>query len=569
MMDETDQSPDQGIINDLINGGDQISPVGAVIPAIPTQPMAGDPRVQARRAALQQAQQLTAQERESVLQPMERGLSDTMSQPSPTRPESPGIPEYKPYQMEPQQYEKLSYQLLAMALIGGVTSHGNWMGVSSALNGAMKGIIESDQLVATKHLEDYKTQFAAAKAQEEKVNREFEQILNDRKTTINEKIALYKVVSAKYDRQDQRYAAETKSIDQMEKQTEDRKFAMERLQQSHQDSMARLAETQVYHHEMMSMRRDIAEKKEAASHYFPGGVPQVSDSRITVVPDAVKEPGTETSTATASGVEKSQIMPLEDTGWTNQESVNKYGAMKSVQEAAVDPMRPVQDAAWSWILSGKPPTTRTARDADFKDLVAKEKARIGVQMGLSSIEMQNISAFREADKKSLDKAVPWMDAIERSSNVVEQNVKLMEKYAKDLDLGRSQSWNQLKINAYKSMGNKDAQAYLAACNTVMNEYARLMAGPLSSAMTPEGARHKAEEALSPYMSKGQLKEVVHEVLEVEARNQLNQSKATVNGIKSRMNAPGEKKTVADAPVSLPQSGTTVTGPGGIKLILDE
>jgi hypothetical protein len=173
--------------------------------------------VQAKQAEFDKEHSAFLDTKDKAMKPLEADLSKSLDQPMPTRPEHVTMPVYddkKPI-VSGQEFEGLGMGLLAMAMIGGAKSHGNWLGVSSALNGTMQGFIDGKEEEAAKAYKDYKTKFEAAKEQEEQANKAFQDVLEDRKLTINEKIQRISVLGAQYDRQDMRFAAKEKSIDKM------------------------------------------------------------------------------------------------------------------------------------------------------------------------------------------------------------------------------------------------------------------------------------------------------------------------------------------------------------------
>jgi len=186
-----------------------------------------------RQAGLDAAQKAAADAREKELAPLEAGIAQAEGAPLPPR-EKVEMPTWERPKVDPQQFQQTAMSLLAMALIGGVASKGNWMGASSSLQGAMEGYAEGNQEKAQQAFEDYKAKFAEAKEHEQQANKEMEDILRDRTTSINQKIALYKAAAAKYDRQDARLQADQRSIDGMWKALESRKSSLDRLEAQNQ-----------------------------------------------------------------------------------------------------------------------------------------------------------------------------------------------------------------------------------------------------------------------------------------------------------------------------------------------
>jgi len=193
-------------------------------------------------------------EREKVLAPMEAALTKQIGEPDPIRPKTE-IPQFKPQPIiDAKQYETLSYGLLAMAMIGGVASQGKWLEVGSSLNGALKGYMDGNIAVAEKEYQDYSEKFKGAMAKEAQANREFEDILKNKKSRIADQISQYRVVAAKYDRQDAMVAAQSRSLDAMWRSLESRKTAMSRLEESHQRAT-----------EAIELRRELAAKKDGSA----------------------------------------------------------------------------------------------------------------------------------------------------------------------------------------------------------------------------------------------------------------------------------------------------------------
>lgn len=193
-----------------------------------------------------------AGQREATLGPLEKQLTDKLAEPYPERPKT-AVPEFKPQPIiDAKDYEQLSYGLIAMAMIGGIASKGKWLEVGDALNGALSGYLKGNQEVAKKRYEDYTREFQGAMAKEAQANREFEDILRDKKMRIQDQISQYRIVAAKYDRQDALVAAQSRSLDAMWRSIESRKTAMYRLQESHDRAQ-----------EGFALRRDMFEAKRA------------------------------------------------------------------------------------------------------------------------------------------------------------------------------------------------------------------------------------------------------------------------------------------------------------------
>lgn len=211
-----------------------------------------------RQGELSATQGKIAGEREAALAPMEAQITERLAEPYPERPKAE-IPQFKPQPIiDSKDYEQLSYGLIAMAMIGGVASKGKWLEVGDALNGALKGYMEGNQQVAQKRYKDYDESFKGALAKENQANREFEDILKNKHMRIQDQISQYRIVAAKYDRQDALVAAQSRSLDAMWRSLESRKTAAARLQESHDRTQ-----------EMMGLRWQALHDKKTAG---AGGV---------------------------------------------------------------------------------------------------------------------------------------------------------------------------------------------------------------------------------------------------------------------------------------------------------
>lgn len=235
----------------------------AVAPAVPGasplarmgQDIARDEQLYTRRSGdLAAKSAAIAAGREETLAPMEKSMTAALGEPYPER-KKVEIPQFKPEPViDAKDYEKLSYGLIAMAMIGGVASKGKWLEVGDALNGALSGYLKGNQEVAAKRYRDYEEGFKGAMAKEAQANKEFTDILSDKKMRIADQISQYRIVAAKYDRQDALVAAQSRSLDAMWRSIESRKTAMTRLEESHQRAT-----------EAMNLRRELSGKKDSGA----------------------------------------------------------------------------------------------------------------------------------------------------------------------------------------------------------------------------------------------------------------------------------------------------------------
>jgi hypothetical protein len=168
-----------------------------------------------RQSALDAQRTASSGAREKELAPMESAVNKEISGLSSIKPpKQTPLPTYEPKPLiDAKEYQGLSLGLISMALIGGIASKGNWMGASASLNGALKGYLEGNQAAAEKDYKDYQTKFKEAQAKSAAEQKEFEDILQNKRLSINDMLTQIKVAAAKYGRDDVRAEAEQKSID--------------------------------------------------------------------------------------------------------------------------------------------------------------------------------------------------------------------------------------------------------------------------------------------------------------------------------------------------------------------
>jgi hypothetical protein len=197
----------------------------------------------ARRAALPDTEEREMAPLEAKASAMQTDIQG-LQPPKPTQPE--------PWKGKPpidaKDYQQFSWAILGMALIGGAASRGNWLGVSSSLNGALKGYMEGNQQRAEQEFKDYQTKFAEAQAHDQRAQKEFEDILQSKTLSINSMLAQINIAAAKYGREDMRLQAQQKSIDGIWTQVEASDRALAQIDNFHErtvDQMnrAKLAQT--------------------------------------------------------------------------------------------------------------------------------------------------------------------------------------------------------------------------------------------------------------------------------------------------------------------------------------
>lgn len=188
---------------------------------------------ESRQAALDATRDASAGKQEAEMAPLEQKAQAAIADAAALKPPAPApapLPEYKPTPIDPKDYQGFSMALIGMALIGGVASRGNWLGVNASLNGALTGFINGHHALADQEFKEYETKFKEAKAHDDRAQKEFEDILQNKQLSINSMLSQVKIAAAKYGREDIRQAAEQKSIDSIWKQVESTDHSLSTLQ---------------------------------------------------------------------------------------------------------------------------------------------------------------------------------------------------------------------------------------------------------------------------------------------------------------------------------------------------
>jgi hypothetical protein len=165
------------------------------------------------------------QARQTALAPAQAAYDATTALPGPRRESEapPPVLDQSKLKIDPKEYEGLSYALIGMALIGGATSHGNWLGASAALNGALKGFQEGNKEVAQREYDRFKQATESAAVHERQADKRYEDALKDRNLTLNQQLARIKTIAAEFDHKDVLAAAQSKSFEAVISQVESRR----------------------------------------------------------------------------------------------------------------------------------------------------------------------------------------------------------------------------------------------------------------------------------------------------------------------------------------------------------
>jgi hypothetical protein len=180
----------------------------------------------ATTGALAQAQQTPGQDPAQILQQKEAALApqqqaitaatnDLKATPQPGPAQTPPTPN-QPL-VDPNQYSKFSAALVAMAFVAGSKSKGNWLGVSSSLNGALKGYLEGNEQKASESWKRYQADYDKAIEKHKEQEQDYAQTINNKKLSINQMLTELQWKAAKYDDQYALTLARQKRIDDLYK----------------------------------------------------------------------------------------------------------------------------------------------------------------------------------------------------------------------------------------------------------------------------------------------------------------------------------------------------------------
>jgi hypothetical protein len=200
-----------------------------------------DSQVTSRQNAIDTGLTQNAQAKQTALAPLEEAAKSGISEEQKLleqQPKSEPLPRWQPQPIiNEQDFHGLAFGLIGMAMIGGLVSKGNWLGVSASLNGALKGYLDGNQMVADKEFKDYQTKYQEALDRDNQAQKRFEQILNNKNLSIRAQLDQIGLVAAQYDRQDVLLARNQQSLDGIRRQVEASRNALDSLQQRNDSAL--------------------------------------------------------------------------------------------------------------------------------------------------------------------------------------------------------------------------------------------------------------------------------------------------------------------------------------------
>jgi hypothetical protein len=140
---------------------------------------------------------------------------------------------WRPPVMDEKQVTTLGMLVLAMGLIGGVASRGNWQGVAASLTGALQGMVDGQKERAQRDWQLYETRFKEAIEHDKNTNKRFEDILRSKQLSINAMIREYGNAALEHQRDAELVASQERRLDQMYSTTQANARAIATVQAQH------------------------------------------------------------------------------------------------------------------------------------------------------------------------------------------------------------------------------------------------------------------------------------------------------------------------------------------------
>ena len=187
--------------------------------------------IKIREAGVEKLEEKTGERREKEYAQFEEKIHAKMKELEDFPPFKPTqLPDWMPKPLvNGDGFQKLSTSMIAMALIGGILSRGNWLGAGEMLNGAMQGYLDGNLARAKKDFQDYQTQYQKALDQDRQRHQEYLDVLENKKLTINEMLQEIQIKGARDRAEDLIAASKARSIDGLYHQLAARESAMSRI----------------------------------------------------------------------------------------------------------------------------------------------------------------------------------------------------------------------------------------------------------------------------------------------------------------------------------------------------
>jgi hypothetical protein len=195
------------------------------------------------------------------------------------------------------------------------------------------------------------------------------------------------------------------------------------------------------------------------------------------------------------------------------------------------------------------------------------RSSAAVQQIMNSMDVQGTPGeflanmgSKQADFSSLKNMQKMRDAAVSFEQTASKNFDQAAKYA---DAAIPTDWgpwlNRWIESGKTQFGDVPTPAYVTALLTAANEYAKVMQGSTGAQGATVDARREAAELFSPYLSKGQISEVI-KVAKQEMDNRTNMLDGTIGEIEGRLRTRGGQEG------GRPQQGSPSPSDGGAEEI---
>jgi hypothetical protein len=196
-------------------------PLPGIISTLTQQIMDDERAADRERQQIHDSEQHTFEARERTLDPMRERLSQQLEfYMGKGRPEipKPDLPKYQPHPIvNEKDYTSFGFMALAMGLIGGIASKGDWQGVAASLSGALRGYREGSIAVAKKDYQDFLTKYEAAKDDYQAKLTEYHEIMENQRLTISDQFMQYELAADRFNDQLMMFNAQHKDLDAIHK----------------------------------------------------------------------------------------------------------------------------------------------------------------------------------------------------------------------------------------------------------------------------------------------------------------------------------------------------------------
>lgn len=462
-----------------------------------------------------------AKAEETEMAPVMKKSQDVLESPRPEKPQLAETP--KPPKLQEALQENGQKFLVTSMLVAGLVGAFTRGNVTAALSsyGAMNKAFHSGQIEqAEGHYTEWKQSVEQVRDTNQAMLKEYEDALNDRKMSLDELSARMSLIAAKYKDPLMAQAANTQNIAMMGQ-------LYERL------------------HEFNLNYSLDAKKLQTAI-----------DANKLIAQQQIEAAGLDPTTP--EGRERLAKLPPK----TAKTATQLFFMLHPDKSPANQPKMSTEGTVWAatqYVLTGQMPPMGMGAGAD-RAAIIEMAPKIASKYGLTIGEAMSLPAERKAEAATLNKVLAWAVGVDRSAEIVDNQLDIAEGYAKQLGLTEVQRVNQALVAGEKEFGSPEANAYASAMLTASTEFARMLTGPLSAGMLTEGAAQAAEGRLNTGLTMGQFGEI-KTLFQKEIANIQGASQHQVDRIKGMLR---NQVPAANAPAGGHKVGDIISGADGKK-----